>query len=320
MTVSVRVSLPLSLAAALACSSCQMPAHAAPYSAAPPIQLAQAPQPTPAPALTTLGTGASGTGASDTSASASDLYQVWKQTYRTDHTTAYDAAENYLKSYPDGPNAPELGRWVAAFEKVTGRPPGSSIAAKPMSPPPSHNPLPGVTPPQDLNAAGPSLAETEDWLVGWLGAHNHATPDSWTSWRFDACRLYIVVVRNGCYRRSIINFSEVDPTALKAYSISQGADANSPESMAIMLRSSSERPVYHADQAEKNLGAVQSPVPGDICGKDAFDEPPEPVDRTAESYFAVNTGADPFAKDDIGHALNGVTHLVKLCGGKPSPF
>ncbi len=279
-------------------------------------------------------------------ASGSDLYQTWQQNNRTDHNRAYEAAQSYLRAYPDGPQAAELIRWVVAYEKVIGHTPAppplpthveTVAAAAPVVAPPPPAPAPTLVPalaptpvaskpptaPLPNNTpGGPSMTETQAWLIGWLNAHNHPVADSWSAWRFDGCRLYAVTVQNGCYRRSTIDFSEVDPSALRTYSISTAAGTKAPagESLAIMLRSSSDAPVYHADQAAKNLGSPQSPVPGSMCPRDAMDESPEAMDLASQGYFITNAAADPFAKEDINHALNGVQHLVKLCGGKASPF
>jgi hypothetical protein len=318
MTLSHRLPVPVLLAIALLCAACQkVPAQTIDTASRPQhTQSAAAPLAPPTPPAPVADP-------SPAAPSANDLYQTWQQTNRTDHSRAYEAAQTYLKSYPDGPQASELTRWSAAFEKVTGRAAAASVVAGDTAPAPTPVAIKSAQgiaalplKPTESALPGPPLAETEDWLVGWLGAHHHATPDSWAAWKFDGCKLYAVAVRHGCYRRSVIDFSEVDPSALKAYSITQGSE----DSLAIMLRSSSQRPVYHADQAMKNLGSVQSPVPGGACSKETLDESPEPEDRTAESYFTANAATDPFAKDDIVHALNGVNHLVKLCGGKVSPF
>jgi hypothetical protein len=273
-------------------------------------------------------------------ASASDLYQTWQQNNRTDHSRAYEAAQTYLRAYPDGAQASELMRWVVAYEKVIGHTPAppplpahveTVAAATPVpAPMPVQAPTPvrepAAKPPMPAlpnnTAGGPSLTETQAWLIGWLNAHSHPVADSWSAWRFDGCRLYAVTVQNGCYRRTTIDFSEVDPSALRTYSISTApsAKATPGESLAIMLRSSSDAPVYHADQAAKNLGSPQSPVPGSMCPREAMDESPEAMDLASQGYFVTNASADPFAKEDINHALNGVQHLVKLCGGKASPF
>lgn len=268
--------------------------------------------------------------------SPNELYQTWQVNKRSDHVIAYAAAQQYLQQSPNGPQAPELARWSAAYDKATGTAGaggahlGPAAAASGMAAESQSVPRQSDTAALNLNRqgsnsaasggannadSGPPFAETQDWLLGWLRSHSAHPADNLTNWYFDSCSLYAVTVKDGCYQRQFIDFAQVDPSSLKMVSSSK----DNMQSFAINLRSSNQRPIYHEDPAQRNLGSSQNPLLGGAC-YESSDKARQAPDKTVHSYFVVNSTFDSDAEDDVRHALNAVAHLVKLCGGKPSPF
>jgi hypothetical protein len=50
---------------------------------------------------------------------AEQLYQKWSQNNRTEHSIAYQAAEEYITRFPTGQYAEQLRAWAAAYEKAS---------------------------------------------------------------------------------------------------------------------------------------------------------------------------------------------------------